>query len=57
MAINEDIALIEIFIAVIDYGNTLLAKDGINYIYSLLVYYEYNKRNKTILKGECDYEE
>ena len=57
MAINEDIALIEILIAVIDYGNTLLAKDCINYTYSLLVYYEYNKRNKTIPKGEHDYEE
>ena len=50
MAINEDIALIEIFIAVIDYGNTLLAIDNINYIYSLLVYYEYNKRNKIFQK-------
>lgn len=50
MAINEDIALIEIFIAVIDYGNTLLAIDNVNYIYSLLVYYEYNKRNKIFQK-------
>ncbi len=50
MAINEDIELIEIFIAVIDYGNTLLAIDNVNYIYSLFVYYNDNKRNKIFQK-------
>jgi hypothetical protein len=45
-----DIASIEILIAVIDYGNTILAKDSINYIYSLLVYYNDNKRNKLFQK-------
>lgn len=51
-----DIASIEILIAAIDYGNTLLAKDSANYIYSLLVYYNDNKRNKYIPK-EYKYEE